>query len=83
MLIEEMRREEWDVLAPIAQRREMNLDGVEAEQEISAKTASADIFCEIRIRSRKNSDVRSICFRRPDALEFAGFQHTKQLGLLR
>ena len=49
----------------------MNLDGIQAEQEISTKAACADIFGEIRIRCRKNSDVHSICLRRADSLEFA------------
>src|SRR5581483_7470266 len=81
MLAEEMRRQRHDVLAPLPERRQVNFDGVEAEQEVLAETAGFDFGLQVGIGCRKDAHVDAARFRRADPLELAGLEGAQQLRL--
>ncbi len=47
MLPEKVSGERRDVFAAVAERRQLDLDGVEPEQEILTKAPGADFFSEV------------------------------------
>src|SRR5205807_8368058 len=69
------------VFAALGQRREVNLDRVEAEEEVLAEAARGDLLLEVGVRRRDDAHVRAPRLRRADALELAGLQHAQELRL--
>ena len=61
---------------------QLDLDGVEAKQEILAKAAGRSFGVEIRVGGGEHTDVDLAGRRRADALELTGLEHAQQLGLL-
>src|SRR5205823_8182189 len=47
---QEVHRERWNVLAPFAQRRQLQLDRIDAKEQVLAKAAGHHFFIESRIR---------------------------------
>src|SRR6478672_6276781 len=59
----------------------MQLDGVDAKEQILTKASRGDLFVEPRVRRGNDAYVDVTCLGRADALDIARLQHTKQLGL--
>ncbi len=72
----------WNVFAPIAQRRQMNLDRVETEEQILPEPPGRDFGVEIGVGRRDQPDVRLSRARRSETLELTGLEHAQQLLLL-
>ena len=53
VLAQEVLREQRQVLAPIAQRRQPDLDGVQPEQQVLAEPAGGHFLGEVRRWSRR------------------------------
>src|SRR5450432_1575182 len=69
------------IFAPVAQRRQAEFDGVEAEQQVLAKLALGHFGRDIGIGRREDAHIHAPRLRRPDALEIAGLQRAQQFGL--
>ena len=76
-----MVREETDVFAAIAQRRDLNLDGVQPKKQIRTEAAGSCFGIYIRVRGGKDAHIYAAGGRGTDTLKFAGLQHAKQFGL--
>ena len=79
---EKVRGKQRDIFSAIAQRGQMNLDGVDAEEQVLAEVAGLGLFLQERIGGGENSDIDTPRLLVADALQLARLQHTKQLGLL-
>src|SRR6185437_5553851 len=80
--MEKMRGQQRYIFAPVAKRGQMNLDRIDAEEEIFTKIAGRGFFVKLRIGGRQNSHVDTPGLRRADPLQLASFEHAQQLGLL-
>ena len=60
----------------------MNFDRVDSEEQIFAEIAGLRLFREVGVGCGENAHIDAACLRRADALEFAGFKHAQQFGLL-
>src|SRR6266704_1333425 len=59
----------------------MDLDGIEAEEEILAETSCGDFLVEVGVGGGDHADVDAAGAGGADALELAGFEDAQQLGL--
>src|SRR2546421_6187897 len=59
----------------------MNLDGVEAEEEVLAEAPGGDLLLQVRVRRREQSHVRAPRLRRADALELSGLKDAQEFRL--
>src|SRR5207249_3142235 len=57
VLPEEVVGERGDVLAPLAKRRQLNLDRVQPEEQVLAEAARRDLFGEVRVRRRDDPHI--------------------------
>src|SRR5688572_11515883 len=71
-----------DVFAALAQRRQLDLNGVQAEKQVFAKAARLNLAREIGIGSGDDAHVHLPGLRGTNALEFSRLQHAEELGLL-
>ena len=81
VLPQEVRGQQRNVFAAIAQRRQADLDGVQAEEQILAEAALGDFGVEVGIGRGEDADVHAARLRGADALELAGLERAQQLGL--
>ena len=79
----EGRREIRNVLAALAQRRQVHLDDVEAVVEIAAEPAGGDLGAQIAVGRGDHVDVDAARLERADALDLAELEHAQQLRLHR
>ena len=77
-----MSRKQRYVLAPLAQRRQADLDRIQAIQQVFSKVAGVDFIEQLDVGSRKHAHVDSPRARGADALQLAGLQNPEELGLL-
>jgi hypothetical protein len=82
VLPQKVLRQEGDVLAALAQRRNPDLNGVEAEEQVLAEAARGDLLADVGIGRRDDSHVDAARLRRPQPLELPDLQDAQQLGLL-
>src|ERR1700690_4064117 len=80
-LPEKMVREKRNIFLALAKRRQMNLDRVQAEEQIFAKAAASNLRLHVRIGGGKDANVHAARGGRADAFEFTGFKRTQQLSL--
>src|SRR5882757_5333442 len=71
-----------DIFAAVTQWGKMNLDGVEAEQEIFAEAALGALLLQVGVGSREQTHIHSPGLRRANPLQVASLEHAQQLGLL-
>src|SRR2546423_15661804 len=81
--LQKMRGKKRDVLATLAERRQTNLDGVDAKQQILSEASRFHFSMDIGIRRRDDADIGTTGAGRPHALELAGLEDAQQLRLLR
>ena len=78
-----MLHEERDVVATLAQRRQLHRNHVQPVVEILAKRALGHHPGEVGMRGGDHADIDLDRVRVADALELALLQHAQQLGLQR
>ena len=81
VLAQEVRGQRRDVLAPLAKRRQSNLDRVQAEEQVLPEPAGGHFFAEVRVGGRDDADIGLTGARRADPLEVAGLEDAEQFGL--
>src|SRR5947209_1268082 len=81
LLAEEMGGEGEDVLASIAERRERDLDRVEAVQQVLAEPSLGDLALEARVGGGDDAHVDADGARGADALQLAALEDAEQRGL--
>src|SRR5712692_10371515 len=79
--VEKMVRKEIDVFAPVSQRRDVDLDRIQAKQEVLTESASSGLRIDVGVRSRQHSNVDAPSGGRADTLEISRFQHTQKFCL--
>ena len=72
-----------NVFGPRAQRRQRNLERVDAEHQVFAEIAFGDHLLQIAMRGADHAHVDDERIVVADAADFAAFQHPQQLGLHR
>src|SRR5260370_31722019 len=75
--VEKMVRQEIDVLAAIAQGRDVDLDGIQAKEQVLTEPAGGGLGIHIRVGCREYSHVDAPGGGRSDALEIPGFQNAQ------
>jgi len=76
-----MRRQQRDVVAPLAQRRQLHREHVQAVVEVGAKLPCFHELLERAVRRRDHPDVGPDRLHATDALEFLRLEDAKQLRL--
>src|SRR5260370_13099101 len=77
----EMLGQRLDVLRPLAQRRDAKVDDVEAEVEILAEAALADLLLEVAVGGGDQANVDLDRMGTADAVDLALLDGAQQLGL--
>ena len=78
---EEVVHELRDVLAALAQRRELDVDDREAEVEVLAEGALVDHLAQVAVGGGEHAHVDLDDLVAADALDLAVLEHAQQLGL--
>src|SRR5690606_19508462 len=76
-----MLRKVRNVLAPLAQRRDMNREHIETEVKVLPEIAAIDLLLKVAVRRGQHAHIDAEREARPDALERALLQRAKQLRL--
>src|SRR5438445_13120708 len=79
--VKEMVRQEIDVFAAVAQRRQVNLNGVQTEEQVLAKAAGSGFRIDVRVGCCQNPHVHAASGRGANTLKISGFQDAQQLCL--
>src|SRR2546421_11636483 len=74
-------RQEIDVLAAVTQRRDVDLDGIQAKEEVLAEPAGSGLGIHVGVRSREYSHVDAPRRGRADTLEISRFQNAQEFRL--
>ena len=74
VLPQEMGRQQRNILAPVAQRRQADLDGVQAEQQILPEAPLRHRDAQVGIGGREDAHIHAPRLGRADALELAGLE---------
>ena len=70
-----------NILAPLSQRRQMNLDRIQPKQQILPESARRGLRIHIHVRRRDHPYIHAPRTRRSHAFQFSGLQHAQQLCL--
>ena len=76
-----MPGQQRNVVKALAQRRDENLDDIQAVKEILAETAGRDAIFEMAVAGGHQMDVHRDGVLAADPLKGAGFEDAEQLGL--
>src|SRR5690606_37210249 len=79
--LEEMARELHDVVAALAERRNVDREYAQAIVEVLAEASRGDLLLEIAVRRRDDPDVDRVRAVVADALELALLEHAQELAL--
>src|SRR5881398_3251716 len=79
--IDKIIYEQWNILFPIAQRRQFDWKNVEPVVKITAKAAVCDSRLQITIRRRDNAHISAQNFRAAHAFKLAFLQNAQQCNL--
>jgi hypothetical protein len=82
-LLEEVRDQQRDVLAPARQRRHLDVHDVEAVVEVLAERAGHHQLLQVAVRGRDHAHVRPACSRCCRPAGPVLLQHAQQLDLQR
>ena len=81
--LDEMLDQHRDVLAPLAQRRHLDRNDVEAIEQILAKLAVGDQLAQVAVGGGNHAHVDALRALGAERLELALLQHAQQLRLHR
>jgi hypothetical protein len=82
-LAQKMLGQQDDIVAAVAQRRQLELHHVQAEIKILAETPGSHQLSQLLIRGGQHTHIRVNRFTAADADDRFFFQHPQQLGLTR
>ncbi len=77
-----MQRKQRDVFAAVAQRGQVDLDCIDAEEQVFAEVSGRGFFVQLGVGRREHAHIDAAGLRGAHALQFAGFKHAQKLGLL-
>ena len=80
---QEVLGQRLDVLRPLAQRRQVDLEDVEAEEQVVAEAALGDAARQVLVRGRQDADVERLRLVAADRQHLVVLQHAQQLDLHR
>ena len=80
-MIEEEIDQQADVVAAVAQRRQVQLEHAEPVVQVLAEPLVADVLLQVLIRGGDHADVDAHFLRRPDRQKRMAFENPQQLGL--
>jgi hypothetical protein len=81
VVVREMLPERGDVAAALAQRRQAEADDIEAEEQVFAEAAGADLRRQIAVGGGEDAYIHPHRLRTPDAVDLALLHGAQQLGL--
>ena len=81
VFFEEELHEKRNVFEAFGERRDADLNGAEAIEEIFAEASGENLGAKIAIGGGNQADIDLFDFRRADALDFAVLNHAEQFGL--
>src|SRR5260370_24736142 len=73
--VEKMVRKEIDVFAPVSQRRDVDLDRIQAKQEVLTEPARSCLGIYVGVRSRQHSNAHTPRTGRAHALQISRFPY--------
>src|SRR5882762_3207859 len=79
--MEKMVRKKVDVLAPVAQWRNVNLDRIQAKEQVLTEPARGGLGIHIGVGSRQYSHIHAPRRGRADTLKIPRFQHAQKFCL--
>src|SRR5262249_35314380 len=82
-LVQEVRDEQWDIFRALAQRREVDLDHVQAVKQVLAESILLDLLLEVLVRRGHHANVDLDAFMPPHALEPLFLEDPQKLRLHR
>src|SRR5713226_1066353 len=74
---QEMGRQEIHIVFAFPERRKMNFDRIQAEEQVLPEAASGSLSVHIRVRCRQHADVDAARVRRTNAFKIARFEHSQ------
>src|SRR5262245_56945928 len=77
-----MLREQRNVFAAVAERRQVDLDRVEPEEKVLAKTSCLHLSLQVGVRCREDAHIYLAWPGGSHAFQFPTMQDAQQLGLL-
>jgi len=80
---EKMLCQRHDVVAPLAQRRQVNLEDVQAKKQIVAKRPLGDLALQVLMRRRQYPDAQGVRLIAADGRHLVVFQDAQELHLHR
>src|SRR5208337_4352915 len=81
VLLQEKLHEKRNVFQALRERRDTNLDGTQAIEEIFAETPGENFGAEVAVGGGDEADIDLLDLGRADALNFAVLDDAQQLGL--
>src|SRR6266404_3405500 len=78
---DEMARQWQNVFATLPQRRDAQLDNVQAVEEVLPEAALLDFLFQVAVAGSQNTGIGADDSVGPNALELAVLRHAEQLGL--
>ena len=79
--LEKLLRKEGDVLAPLAQRRHLEADDIEAVVEVLPEPSLADLLLEVPVRCCQDPYIHGPCRRAAEGLDLLLLQEAENLCL--
>src|SRR6267378_2866160 len=79
--VEKMVRKEVDVLAAVTQRRDVDLDGIQAKEKVLSEPAGSGLRVHVGVGSREHPHIDAPSGGRADALEIPCFQNAQEFRL--
>src|SRR6266508_1777889 len=82
MASQEMQRERRDVFGALTQRRQPDLDRIQAEEQVLSEAPGGDLGADVGVCGREHPYVHLAGARGAEPLEFPGLENPQELGLL-
>ena len=79
--VEKMVCQEIDVLTAVSQRRDVDLNGIQAKEEVLTEPTGSGLGIHVGVGSREYPNVDTPGRGRADALEISRFQNAQEFGL--
>src|SRR5947209_4613371 len=79
--VKEMVRQKIDVFAAVAQRRQVNLNGIQTEEQVLTKAPGSRFRIDVGIGCRQDPHVHAACGRGANTLKISRFQDAQELRL--
>ena len=80
-VLHEQARQRRDVVAALAQRRDADLDDVEAIEQVAAEAAGGHLDAQVAVGRGEHLDVDAARLERADAVDLSELEDAQQLGL--